>query len=54
MGRVVVQVINAVRKYGGKAVSWVKNNAGRIIDWAGRGFSIPDIVQNVKDILGIK
>ncbi|UQW81534.1 aureocin A53 family class IId bacteriocin [Staphylococcus edaphicus] len=54
MSRVVIQLINAVKKYGGKAVNWVKNNAGAVLDWAARGLSIPDMVQNVKDLLGIK
>lgn len=54
MSKIVIKLSKAVAKYGKIAVNWVKNNAGAVIDWAARGLSIPDMVKNVKDILGIK
>ena len=48
------KVISALSKYGPKAVNWAKNHKGQIANWLLHGLSIPDIVQNVKNAVGIK
>lgn len=40
-------VISGVAKYGGKAVSWAKNNIGQIRQWITDGMSVDWIIDKI-------
>lgn len=48
------KVLNFVARWGARAVTWVWNNSGKILDWIGRGLSLDWIIKQVKKFLGIK